>query len=289
MIRQIMDLAKECARNPKRLLYHYRIAPHSFFWWYEGRRAGFDLGQPVDKPLSLHVILRTTDGVMNMNAKRNLEDLGIRTKRDVIAKGGCSLFGAAKRFVEMFGRDRLRLTLVLDNMSDVGLALYRECAAGVGLDFDIVQSKGHGNGPSFQTQIDVALKDDDSTIELIFEDDYMMSEDALVYPFKIFCEHSRVAGFNPHFHPDRIRRQDIGKLAVLEKRLLGRVSSTCCTFFVRHDVLKKYESRLRLYDGCEIGTVNALWRREICLEPLGWTLAEHLHRSDLSPTQTLVS
>ena len=83
----------------------------------------FDLGESVERPLSLHVILRTTDAVMNMNSSRNLEEIGIVTKRDVIEKGGCSLFGAAKRFVEKFGRDRLRITLVLDRMSEEGLSL----------------------------------------------------------------------------------------------------------------------------------------------------------------------
>ncbi len=279
--------------DPHRLEYYFKNMPELFCRFcipkrIAGRNRRFDLGKSIDSPLSLHVILRTTDAVMNMNSSRALEEIGIVTKRDVIKMGGCSLFGAAKKFVEKYGRDRLRITLVLDNMSEEGLSLYRARAAEAGVAFDVVQAKGHGNGPSFQTQIDIALADDDATIELIFEDDYLMGEDALVYPFEILSEHSRVGGFNPHFHPDRIRFQDYGKLAVLKKHLCCRVSSTCCTFFVRRGLLKKYEPRLRSYDGWEVGTVNAIWKKEICLAPLGWTLAEHLHRSDLSPVQTLV-
>ena len=290
MIRQIKMLAQKCAKNPRYCGHLLRSAPALLSWVYRTRRGPmrFDLGEPVERPLSLHVILRTTDAVMNMNSSRALEEIGIVTKRDVIEKGGCSLFGAAKKFAEKFGRDRLRVTLVLDRMSEEGLSLYRERAAEAGVEFDVVQAKGHGNGPSFQTQIDVALADDDATIELIFEDDYLMSEDALVYPFEVMCAHSRVGGFNPHFHPDRVRFQDAGKLAVIQKRLCCRVPSTCCTFFVRRGLLKKYESKLRFYDGWEVGTVNALWKREICLAPLGWTLAEHLHRTDLSPVTALV-
>ena len=290
MLQQIKNAARKCARNPNRIWYYLRIAPSLLYRHYrtERGRRGWDLGSPSEGELSLHVILRTTDAVMNMNASRALEEIGLVTKRDVIKTGGCSLFGAAKKFVEKFGRDRLRVTLVLDNMSEEGLSLYRESASKTGVAFDVVQAKGHGNGPSFQTQIDVALADDDATIELILEDDYLMYEDALVYPFEVMSGHSRVAGFTPHFHPDHVRLQDFGKIAVIQRHLCCRVPNTCCTFFARRGVMKRYESKLRLYDGWEIGTVNAIWAREICLAPLGWTLAEHLHRSDLSPVQTLV-
>ena len=159
MIRQIKMLVQKCATNPRYCGHLLRSAPALLSWVYRTRRGPirFDLGEPVERPLSLHVILRTTDAVMNMNSSRALEEIGIATKRDVIEKGGCSLFGAAKKFVEKFGRDRLRITLVLDNMSEEGLSLYRERAAEAGVEFDVVQAKGHGNGPSFQTQIDVAL------------------------------------------------------------------------------------------------------------------------------------
>ena len=293
LTRLIKRIFLKCMNDPRRVEYYLKNMPELFCRfcvpkWIVDRNRKFDLGESVDSPLSLHVILRTTDAVMNMNSSRNLEEIGIVTKRDVIRMGGRSLFGAAKRFVEKFGRDRLRITLVLDNMSEEGLSLYRESAAEAGVEFDVVQSKGHGNGPSFQTQIDVALADDDETVELIFEDDYLMSEDSLVYPFAVMRDHSRVSGFNPHFHPDRIRFQDYGKLVMIRKRLCCRVSSTCCTFFIRRSALRRQEPYLRFYEGCEIGTVNAVWKREICLAPLGWTLAEHLHRSDLSPVQMLV-
>ena len=247
------------------------------------RKRRFDLGGgiPVSK---LHVILRTTDAVMNVNAARGLEDMGVLSKHDVIDKGGCSVFAAAKSFVDEFGCSRLRITLVVDRLSERGLALYRERAALAGIDFDVVPSKGEGNGPSFQTQIDVALQDDDAAVTLILEDDYALDANALIYAFSIFQAHANVAGFNPHFHPDRIRFQDVGKLTVYEGRLCCRVPSTCCTFFVRKRIIRKYESKLRLYDGWEAGSVGEVWWKEICLAPLGWTLAEHLHKSELSPT-----
>lgn len=231
----------------------------------------------------LHVILRTTDAVLNLNASRRLEAVGLVSKRDVIESGGCSLFPAARMFLDRYGVGSLRVTLVADNLSEEGLALYKKVSLNFGIQFSVVPSKGHGNGASFQTQIDVAMQDADDTVELILEDDYRLDPQALIIPFSVLARHSHVAGVNPHFHPDRLRRQDARFLTIVDGRLYARVPSTCCTFFIRRSMIAAYESKLRLYDGFEAYSVGAVWKREICLAPMGWTLAEHLHRSDLSP------
>ena len=240
------------------------------------------------KPLTkLHVILRTTDLVMNINASRQLEAVGIITKNDVIRKGGCSLFQAGAQFVERYGAENLRITLVADRLSDEGLSSYRESAKASGLSFDIVESKGHGNGLSFQTQIDVALQDTDDTLALILEDDYMLDSSTFVTCFSIMRDHSNVIGMNPHFHPDRERRQDIGKIVTINGSLYCRIFNTCCTFFMPVIHMRKYEKYLRVYDGWEDGAVNVAWKKGLCLSPLGWTLAEHLHRTELSTVSTI--
>ena len=288
MAKGLGEIFRRCLEKPAYFGYFIKnvhpVRDHfpSLYAALERRKSNFDLGGGCHVS-KLHVILRTTDAVMNLNASRGLEHLGLETKRDVIAHGGCTVFAAARVFVRKFGHARLRVTLVVDGLSEAGLTMYRERAAFAGIDFDVVQSKGHGNGPSFQTQIDIALQDDENGVALILEDDYALDEDALVYPFLVLQSHTNVAGINPHFHPDRVRFQDIGKLVVLDGRLCCRVPSTCCTFFIRNVIAKRYESKLRLYDGWEAGSVGAIWAKEICLAPLGWTLAEHLHKSDLSP------
>lgn len=236
----------------------------------------------------LHVILRTTDSVMNINSSRQLEEIGIVTKNDVIRVGGCSLFKAGARFAELFGKENLRITLVTDRLSDAGLAMYEKAANDDGLTFDIVEAKDHGNGPTFQTQIDIALQDEDDTLVLIFEDDYLLDEDSFTTCFRIMKKHSNVIGMTPHFHPDRVRKQDYGKLVSIDGKLYCRVNKTCCTFFMPIRYMRRYEKYLRIYDGWEDGSVNSVWKKGICLSPLGWTLAEHLHRCDLSPVNNLL-
>lgn len=245
-------------------------------------RKNLDLGKTQDLR-KLHVILRTTDFVMNLNASRQLEEFGIKSRNDVIKVGGCSLFLAAKKFAQEFGEENIRITLVVDRLSDVGLTQYKDAANRVGMEFDVIEAKGHGNGPTFQTQIDVALNDSDDTLVLILEDDYKLNELAFVTCFKVMRDNSKVIGMNPHFHPDRVRFQDVRGYVVIDKKLYGRVPSTCCTFFMTASKIRKYEKCLRIYDGWEKGSVGCAWEKEICLAPFGWTLAEHLHLSDLSP------
>ena len=252
------------------------------------KRLSFDLGEKTGLS-KLHVILRTTDFVMNLNSSRQLEDVGIKTRNDVIRMGGCSLFPAAARFAENYGSPAIRITLVVDRLSDVGLRQYREAANAAVMDFDIVDAKGHGNGSTFQTQIDIALKDADDTLALILEDDYLLDEQAFTTCFKVMQAHSNVIGMNPHFHPDRVRFSDIGKLVVIDGKLYCRVPSTCCTFFMPVREMRRFEKKLRLYDGFEKGSIGCAWEKGICLAPLGWTLAEHLHRSDLSPVCKLLT
>ena len=287
MISQVKDAMLKARSNPRHLWYFFQninVVRDRFPVFYRRfkMRKCLNLGG-ISSLARLHVVLRTTDFVMNLNATRNLEDAGIRTRDDVIRIGGCSLFPAAAKFAATYGKERVRITLVVDRLSEFGMRQYRNAAESVDLDFDVVEAKGHGNGPSFQTQIDVALQDDDDTLIFILEDDYQLDESALTTCFKVMQEHSNVIGMNPHFHPDRVRFQDIGKLAVVNGRLYCRVPSTCCTFFMSVRQMRRFEKRLRLYDGWEKGSIGCAWEKGICLAPLGWTLAEHLHRSDLSP------
>lgn len=237
----------------------------------------------------LHVILRTTDAVMNMNSSRRLEDAGIFTKTDVIRFGALTLFPAAARFAAAHGPENIRITVVEDRLSAAGAKLYRAAAAAAGLAVEMVRAGDSGNGPTFQTQIDLALADGSDTLVFLLEDDYRLDEEVLTRCFGVMSRHSGVIGMNPHFHPDRIRRHDYGRLAVVDGRLYCRVRSTCCTFFMPAAMVRRFERHLRMYDGWEDGSVNRAWRRGVCLAPVGWTMAEHLHRSDLSPVQTLVA
>ena len=287
MIAQLTDVMKKTWRNPRYLWYfiqNVNVLRDHFPTFYQRllNRRLLNLGGQSDL-LRLHIIVRTTDFVMNINSNRQLEDVGIKTRNDVIRMGGCSLFPAAARFAKEYGKSAIRITLVVDRLSDVGLRQYREAADAVGMDFDVVEAKGHGNGPTFQTQIDIALQDADDTLALILEDDYLLDEMAFVTCFKVMRDHSKVIGMNPHFHPDRVRYSDIGKLAAIDGKLYCRVPSTCCTFFMPVREMRRFEKSLRLYDGWEKGSVGCAWEKGICLAPLGWTLAEHLHQSDLSP------
>ncbi len=237
----------------------------------------------------LHVILRTTDQVMNINSDRDLEEIGIITRNDVIRVGGCSLFKAGKRFADEFGKEKIRITIIADSLSKMGMAQYREAAAAADLSFDLVTAKDHGNGPSFQTQVDRALQDSDDTLAFILEDDYLLDEDAFTTCFRIMRDHSNVIGMNPHFHPDRIHRHDTGKLVVIDGKLYGQIFNTCCTFFMPVSQMRRCEKYLRSYDGGEGGTVNVVWKKGICLSPIGWTMAEALHRQELSPVNDLIA
>ena len=287
---KLVEIGKVISRtwkNPRYFLYflknvnilrdHFPKIYQRYVMW-----KNLDLGKVQDLR-KLHVILRTTDFVMNLNASRQLEDVGIKTRNDVIQVGGCSLFPAAKKFSEEFGEDNIRITLVVDRLSEVGLSQYKDAANSVGMEFDVIEAKGHGNGPTFQTQIDVALNDSADTLVLILEDDYKLDELAFITCFKVMRDNSKVIGMNPHFHPDRVRFQDVKGYAVIDKKLYGRVPSTCCTFFMTTLKIREYEKNLRVYDGWEKGSVGCAWEKEICLAPFGWTLAEHLHLSDLSP------
>lgn len=236
----------------------------------------------------LHVIIRTTDAVMNINASRNLEEIGIITRNDVIRLGGCTLFKAGKRFAEEFGKENIRISLVVDRLSETGLNQYRKAAKEAGLPFEVVDAKGHGSGPTFQTQIDIALQDSDDTLAFILEDDYLLDEEAFTTCFRIMRDHSNVIGMNPHFHPDRIRRHDTGKLTIIDHQLYGRIYNTCCTFFIPVSQMRRYEKHLRVFECWEDGSINEIWKKEICLSPIGWTLSEALHRSELSPVNDLI-
>lgn len=255
--------------------------PAAHQWWCADRKR-LRLGRP--RALSrLHVILRTTDRVMNASTSRDLKSMGIVTKLDVIRVGACSLFPAARTFADRHGECAIRITVVTDRLSDEGRRLYVQAAAKQSLPIEFVESHAAGNGPSFLTQVDVALRDADDTAALILENDYLLDSDALVVPYAVLSGCSNVVGVTPHFHPDRIRAQDVRRFCAIDGRVYGRVSSTCCTFFISVSEMRRSLRHLRRYDGWEEGSVNEIWKRGICLSPFGWTLAEHLHRADLSP------
>ena len=287
MITQLKNALSKARRNPRYLWYFWQninvIRDHfPRLYRFLLTHKSLDLGGGICLS-KFHVILRTKDFVMNINSSRQLEEVGIKTRNDVIRVGGCSLFPAAAQFVKVYGKENIRITLVVDRLSEEGMRQYRTAAESENLDFDVVEAKGQGNGPTFQTQIDMVLRDADDTLALILEDDYQLDGKAFTICFKLMRDHSKVIGMNPHFHPDRVRFQDTGKLAVIDGRLFCRVPSTCCTFFMPVRQMRRFERCLRLYDGWENGSVNVAWRKEICLAPLGWTMAEHLHRCDLSP------
>lgn len=289
----IKQLLVNSMHNPLYFNYHMRNATHYRFKKYFPTIYGYfkskaiDLGNKSDLR-RLHVILRTTDQVMNINASRNLEDIGIVTKNDVIRMGGCTLFKAAEHFAQTFGRENLRITLVIDRLSDAGMNQYREAAKVANLSFDAVEAKGSGSSPTFQTQVDLALQDSDDTLAFILEDDYWLDEQSLTTCFHIMQTNSKVIGMNPHFHPDRERRQDIGKLVTIDGHLYCRIFNTCCTFFMPVKEMKRYKKYLRVFECWEDGSINSIWKKCICIGPLGWTMAEALHRSELSPVNNFI-
>lgn len=288
MITQAVEALRRSARDSGYLLYFLRNVnilrdhfPQAYRWWREERKT-LRLGGPRAFA-QLHVILRTTDRVLNVNGSRRLETMGIASKDDVIRVGACSLFPAARRFMDRQGAHALRVTVVADRLSEAGRRLYADAAARHAVPIAFVDARGEGNGPSFQTQIDVALRDADDTLALILEDDYRLDPDVLLVAYDVFSRCSNVVGFNPHFHPDRIRFQDVKRFCAVDGRVYGRVPSTCCTFFMPVGVMRRHERALRRYDGWEKGSIGQIWERGLCLSPFGWTLAEHLHRQDLSP------
>lgn len=288
MIAQAIEALRRAAKDPGYLPYYLKNVdilrdhfPALNQWWRVDRKR-LRLGGP--RTLSqLHVILRTTDRVLNVSGPRDLEALGVVTKRDVIRTGACSLFPAARRFADEHGDDAIRITIVTDRLSDEGKALYVQTAERHALPVEFVESRSGGNGPSFQTQVDVALRDPDDAVALFLEDDYLLSPDALTVPYAVLSECSNVVGLNPHFHPDRIRRRDVRRFCAIDGRVFARVDSSCCTFFVPVADLKRHLRHFRRYDGWEKGSINEVWKRGLFLAPFGWTLAEHLHKFDLSP------
>lgn len=293
IIWKIKQVLLKTRQNPRYFGYYVRNVSHyyilklfpSIYGLFKAK--ALDLGNKGDLR-RLHVILRTTDQVMNINATRNLEDIGIVTRNDVIRMGGCTLFKAAEHFAQTYGKENLQITLIIDRLSDAGMNQYREAAKAANLSFDVVEAKGSGSGPTFQTQIDLALQDTKDTLAFILEDDYWLDEQSLTTCFHIMQTHSKVIGMNPHFHPDRERRQDIGKLVTIDGHLYSRIFNTCCTFFMPVREMKHYKKHLRVFECWEDGSINTIWEKGICLGPLGWTMAEALHRSELSPVTNLI-
>ena len=145
MFSQLKKAICKARRNPRYLWYFFlnvNVVRDHFPSLYREmqRRKALDLGGPSELS-RVHVILRrTTDFVMNLNASRHLEDVGIKTRNDVIRMGGCSLFPAAAKFATTYGKENIRISLVVDRLSNVGLRQYREAA-------DARRSLGKGNLP----------------------------------------------------------------------------------------------------------------------------------------------
>ena len=230
----------------------------------------------------LHVILRSTDAVVNVNSSRALECLGIVTKHDVIRAGAKTVFEAAAHFSREQGSDCLKLTIVTDRMSETGRRLYREFARQASLECEFVES-APGNAATFRRQIELALEDSDDTLVAIFEDDYACAKDIFIEVYDLFNRTNGLIGFNPHFHPNLIAVHEPVRLYKLCGKLYQSVRTTCCTFFIGASDVRKHKRSFLRYEGWENASINDVWRRGICLSPCGRTLAEHLHRSDLSP------
>lgn len=230
----------------------------------------------------LHVIIRSTDAVVNVNSSRALECMGIVTKHDVIRAGAKTVFEAAARFCREHSSDCLKLTIVTDRMTETGRSLYREFSCQTSLDCEFVES-APGNAATFRRQIELALEDSDDTLVAIFEDDYACAQDVFLEVYDLFNRTNGLLGFNPHFHPNLIAEHEPVRLYKLCGKLYQSVLTTCCTFFIGACDIRKYKRSFLRYEGWENASINDVWRKGICLSPCGRTLAEHLHRSDLSP------
>lgn len=233
----------------------------------------------------LHVILRTTDSVMNVNAERGLECIGIASKTDVIRKGSGSVAVATSVFSRRYDTDRIKVSIVADRLSAAGQRLYKEMFVGVSVEF--VESE-RGNAQTFRAQINLALKDSDDTLVAIFEDDYLTDPETFYSVFELFNSIPKLCGFTPHEHPDGIRNAQPTRIYRLRGRRYKLVQTTTCTFFAGVDLIRRWRRVLLHYDGYENLSINRVWKREICISPCGWTFSEHLHRTELSMEQTLI-
>ncbi|MGN0888066.1 MAG: hypothetical protein ACI4UY_04205 [Kiritimatiellia bacterium] len=231
---------------------------------------------------SIHIILRTTDAVVNVNSSRDLEDIGIFTKHDVIRMGARSVFRAARRFVAKYGVEALRMTIVTDRLSAEGRRLYACFGEESGIVCQFVEAD-QGNAATFRRQIEVAQLDSSDTLVAIFEDDYKCDENMFCEVFDIFNATRGLLGFCPHFHPDVIRRYTAVRIYKIMGRFYQAIPKTCCTFFIGAADIAKYRRHFLRYEGWEDASINDVWQKGICLSPCARTLAEHLHRSDLSP------
>jgi len=233
----------------------------------------------------LHIILRTTDAVMNATAPRGLEEIGIRTKKDVIRMGAGSVAVAARAFLDKYGADKLTVSIVADRLSDDGRELYDELFQEV--PFEFVPS-APGNANTFRSQIDLASKDDDKTLVAVYEDDYLTDPKAFTTAFSLFNGVPKLCGFTPHAHPDVLRSSLLTRIYKLQGHFYKLVRTTTCTFLAGADLIRRHRRDFIRYDGYENLSINRVWMKEICLAPCCWTLAEHLHCSDLSHVQMLV-
>lgn len=223
----------------------------------------------------LLVVLRTSDFVQHCSSSRGLEEFGIKDKLDVVKRCGASFVVAAERFRRQFGADALRIVLVEDRLSEIGRAVY--------LPAGPLKEVGSepGNRETFQRQVDVASQADDETLVCFLEDDYILDPDMFCEAFELFNATS-MAGFTPHFHPGLVNGGTNVRLLSVNGKFYAHVPTTTCTFFISATDVRKNLSRLRRYYGSELGNINEIWRHNVCLAPCCRTLAEHMHKSDLS-------
>lgn len=242
-------------------------------------------GEALSRYTRLHVILRTTDAVMNVNQGRKLEKIGLHTKKDVIRMGSGSVATAAREFAARFGDDKLEVSIVADRLSKDGIELYDELFHGCRFRFE---SAAPGNAATFRKQIDLALRDDDKTLVAIYEDDYLTDPSAFCLAFKLFNTVQKLSGYTPHNHPDVLRNALLTRLYRIGGESFKMVHTTTCTFIAGADLIRRHRRSFYRYDGYENLSINRVWAKEVCLAPCGWTHAEHLHLSDLSPVQKLL-
>jgi len=277
MIRCFVRFLSRFVRDPSYVINALRYVQYAVSEKIRRRGPISDVRVPRAKPFkSLLIVLRTSDTVQHCTpGERRLEEYGINDKHDVVMRCGASFVEAVRIFRERKSDVKLRIVLVEDRLSEEGKELYRKASP-----IEEVQSPP-GNRETFLTQVEIAAKADDETLVCILEDDYFLDSNVFCEAFELFNSTS-ITGFTPNFHPDLVRTGTKVRLLYLNEKFYAHVPSTTCTFFISATDIRRNLSCLRRFYGCEIGCINEIWRRSVCVAPCCRTLAEHMHLFDLS-------
>jgi len=277
LIRNSIRFVGRMIRQPSYFMNGFRFLQ----WWIEHALKRLWPAPDVCKPRaksfrSLLIVLRSSDTVQHCSpSSRGLEEYGINDKHDVVMKCGVSFVEAVRVFRERRGDVKLRIVLVEDRLSDEGKALYRRAGSVEEL------TAPSGNRETFEKQVDVALQADDDTLVCFLEDDYLLRSEVFCEVFDLFNSTS-IDGFTPHFHPGLVNGDTKVGIFSVSGKFYAQVITTTCTFFIPAVAVRRNLTRLRRYYGSEIGNINEIWRNHVCFAPCCRTLAEHMHRSDLS-------